>query len=187
MALKTWKESTSTSPSGRHLGHYKCLLLDLKEPNDETTTETLDDNVPESRATSILKVYWNMIRATAQLGISLARWQVSHTSMIQKTPGINCIDKLRAIHIYEADYNLYLKIFWGRKLVHNSNDNDGLNKGPYGSRPGRRCVDQVIKKVMVYEYSAITRTAMATMDNDAKSCFDRIICALAMLISFSTG
>jgi hypothetical protein len=27
-AIKTWRESTSTSPSGRHLGHYKSLMVD---------------------------------------------------------------------------------------------------------------------------------------------------------------
>ena len=26
--VKKWKESTSTSPSGRHLGHYKAAMLD---------------------------------------------------------------------------------------------------------------------------------------------------------------
>ena len=26
--VKEWKETTSTSPSGRHLGHYKTALFD---------------------------------------------------------------------------------------------------------------------------------------------------------------
>jgi hypothetical protein len=26
--VKAWKESTSTSPSGRHLGHYGTAILD---------------------------------------------------------------------------------------------------------------------------------------------------------------
>jgi hypothetical protein len=26
-AIKKWRESTSTSPSGRHLGHYKSLIV----------------------------------------------------------------------------------------------------------------------------------------------------------------
>jgi hypothetical protein len=36
---------------------------------------------------------------------------------------------------------------------------------------------------MKYLYSRQTRTGMATIDNDAKSCYDRIICNLAMIIS----
>jgi hypothetical protein len=29
-AIKVWNEKTSTSPSGRHLGHYKLLVKPLK-------------------------------------------------------------------------------------------------------------------------------------------------------------
>jgi hypothetical protein len=36
---------------------------------------------------------------------------------------------------------------------------------------------------MKYLYSRLTKTNLATMDNDAKSCYDRIICNLAMIIS----
>jgi len=34
-ALKKWPERTSTSPSGRHLGHYKSLLLPIPADTDE--------------------------------------------------------------------------------------------------------------------------------------------------------
>jgi hypothetical protein len=35
--FKDWKESTSTSPSGRHLGHYKAIVNDpdLKKQDPE--------------------------------------------------------------------------------------------------------------------------------------------------------
>jgi hypothetical protein len=36
---------------------------------------------------------------------------------------------------------------------------------------------------MKYLYSRMTKTNLATMDNDAKSCYDRIICKLAKIIS----
>jgi hypothetical protein len=41
----------------------------------------------------------------------------------------------------------------------------------------------VIQKEMKYLYSRLTKTNLATMDNDAKSCYDRIICNLAMIIN----
>jgi hypothetical protein len=34
-ALHRWKESTSTSPSGRHLGHYSSLLKIINNETDE--------------------------------------------------------------------------------------------------------------------------------------------------------
>jgi hypothetical protein len=44
-------------------------------------------------------------------------------------------------------------------------------------------LDVVINKEMKYLYARLTKTALGTLDNDAKSCFDRIICNLAMMIS----
>jgi hypothetical protein len=87
------------------------------------------------------------------------------------------------IHLFEADYNLLLKILWARRLVWNAHDAGKLNDGQAGSRPGRNAIDVVVQKEMKYLYSRLTRTGMATMDNDAKSCYDRIICNLAMIIS----
>jgi hypothetical protein len=34
-----------------------------------------------------------------------------------------------------------------------------------------------------YLYTRLTKTQLATIDNDAKSCYDRIICNLAMMVS----
>jgi hypothetical protein len=34
-AMRRWKESTSTSPSGRHLGHYISLLTKIGDDTDE--------------------------------------------------------------------------------------------------------------------------------------------------------
>jgi hypothetical protein len=56
-----------------------------------------------------------------------------------------------------------------------------------GSRPGCRAIDVVINKEMKYLYAQLTRTSLGTIDNDAKSCYDRILCNLAMAISEYNG
>jgi Reverse transcriptase (RNA-dependent DNA polymerase) len=173
-ALRTWSEGTSTSPSGRHLGHYKCLFI---EDGEEYTDENPDPGP------KILRVYYRIATAALSWGVSLNRWHTSITAMIQKIPGCSKINKLRVIHLYEADYNLLLKIIWARRLVWHAHDHDRLNQGQAGSRPGRNAIDVVIQKEMKYLYACLTRTGLATMDNDAKSCYDRIICNLAMIIS----
>jgi hypothetical protein len=121
--------------------------------------------------------------AAVKSGTSLERWQHSTTAMIEKIPGTPKINKLRVIHLYEADYNLVLQILWGRRLVWNAHTQNRINEGQAGARPGRRCIDVMVQKEVKYMYSKFTRTDMATMDNDAKSCYDRIICNLAMVIS----
>jgi hypothetical protein len=101
-------------------------------------------------------------------GISIYRWQNSTTAMIEKIPGCPKIHKLRVIHLYEADYNLILKVIWARKLVWNAHDTNSINKGQAGSRPGCNAIDVIIQKEMKYMYSRLTKTNLATMDNDAK-------------------
>jgi hypothetical protein len=92
--------------------------------------------------------------------------------MIEKIKGSPRINKLRVIHLYEADYNLILKIIWAQKSVWNATKHDKLHEGQAGSRPNQRAIDVVLRKEMRYSYARLTRTALGTIDNDAKSCFD---------------
>ena len=71
--------------------------------------------------------------------------------------------------MYEADYNLILKIIWARKLVWHAHGNKRINKGQAGSCPGRNSIDVVLQKEMKYLYAILSKTGLATMDNDAKS------------------
>jgi Reverse transcriptase (RNA-dependent DNA polymerase) len=172
--FEKWNERTTTSPSGRHLGHYK-LLIRLQVYDESNNNINLSQQ--------ILNVYYTIATTTAKLGRSLERWCNVTTMMIEKVKGCSRIDKLRVIHLYEADYNLLLKIMWARKGVWYAHNKDALADGQAGSRPGRRAIEVVVKKEMKYLYSRLTRTPLATIDNDAKSCFDRIMCNLGMAVS----
>jgi hypothetical protein len=128
------------------------------------------DQQKENLSESILKVYYNIVTTAIKLGQPVERWKHITTCMIEKTPGVSRLDKLRVIHIFEADYNLILKIMWSRKAIWKIHNNNLLNDGQAGSRPGCRAIDVAIQKEM-------------KVDNDAKSCFDRILCNAAMLVS----
>jgi Reverse transcriptase (RNA-dependent DNA polymerase) len=173
--FKSWKEKTTTSPSGRHLGHYKLLIsLPIYE-----TINRINTNL----GIKILNVYYQIAMTTAAAGITLTRWSNISTIMIEKIKNNPRIDKLRVIHLFEADYNMFLKILWARKLVWNAHDNNRLNEGQAGSRPGRKSIDVILQKELKYLYSRLTKTALGTIDNDAKSCYDRIMCNVAMCVS----
>jgi hypothetical protein len=92
--LRAWAEKTSTSPSGRHLGHYKCFLIDNAHPYTELNPDPKD---------KIMDIYHKLAAATIMIGASLDHWQRSITTMIEKQPGSPKIIKLRVIHLYEAD------------------------------------------------------------------------------------
>lgn len=180
--FQTWDEQTSTSPSGRHLGHYKALLM--ADGQDKLYRPDEDGHqVKENPSPTIQAVYFYIALAATLSGNTLQRWCNSSTMMIEKIPGQPRIHKLRVIHIFEADFNLMLKLLWSRRLVWQAHKHNCLNEAQAGSRPDHRCIDVVVRKTMNYTYAALTRTPLITIDNDAKACYDRIPCNLAMLVS----
>ena len=151
-ALRAWPERTTTSPSGRHLGHLKVCLASLRiNMNNDNIKKAFTDmnqkQIPEEIKRiqrKILQVYYQVAMTCLQQGISLQRWQQVTTAMIKKDPNVSKISKRRVIHLYEADYNLILKILWAKRLVWNAHDNNMLNCGQAGSRPGYNAIDIVI-------------------------------------------
>jgi hypothetical protein len=98
-AMRRWKESTSTSPSGRHLGHYISLLTKIGDDTDELGEK-------------ILCLHHKMLLIAQYRGQPFERWKSEVEIMLEKEPGDPKIDRLRIICLYEADYNLFLKIMW---------------------------------------------------------------------------
>jgi hypothetical protein len=109
--FKKWKERTSTSPSGRHLGHYKAIILDAADKMTQRTASPLDDLI-------------TMINLPLTYGFAPTRWCKSITVMIAKDPGSSRIERIRVIHLFEADYNFTLKLLWGKRLVYQGEDNN---------------------------------------------------------------
>jgi hypothetical protein len=119
-AICKWRESTTTSPSGRHLGHYKILLrLEVAGEKDNGVNVSI----------MILEVYHKILMTALTLGLGLTRWKNISTCMIEKKPGVTKIDKMHVIHLFEADYNLVLKILWARQAVWNAHQKRALNGG----------------------------------------------------------
>ena len=175
--LRRWKESTSTSPSRRHLGHYKALLP-LSGYNLQEYLQS-----PEGQ---ILSVYLSILNFCARTGYSLIRWQKIVTMMIPKENNNFKLHRLRVIHLYEADLTALFSI-WSRKMIMKSTAHNSLNPGSYGARPGRSSIDPAFISLMQQELSTITRTNLVLAPNDAAQCYDRIVPNHAMLTCMSHG
>jgi hypothetical protein len=106
--------------------------------------------------------------------------------MIEKEPGNSKVHRLRVIHLYEADYNFFLQAKW-RDLIRHAEKNNSLHTGQYGSRPGRDAHIPTFIEEMKNEICYATRKSLINFDNDAASCYDRIIPALASLIGRKFG
>jgi hypothetical protein len=98
-ALSKWKETTSTSPSRRHLGHYVSLLKIIGDETDEMSTK-------------ILQLHHKMLQLAQQRCKPFEQWKTETEVMLEKDKGDPKIDRLRIICLYKADYNLFLKIMW---------------------------------------------------------------------------
>ena len=93
------------------------------------------------------------------------------------------LEKLRRIFFLPSDYNICLGMLIGRRLVWNMEATNSTHKDQWGSRPGRSAMDATTMKELTYMIARETNTPLATCDNDAKSCYDRIVILLALLLA----
>ena len=89
--------------------------------------------------------------------------------------------------LYEADFNFMLKLIWGKRLVRHAEKYKCLGTENKGSRLGYQTTDAMLEKLFLYEYARLTRTSLITVNNNAISCYDRIIKPLAMLACMAVG
>jgi exonuclease III len=178
--FRTWNEKTTTSPSGRHLGLYKALVARLA-PDDPADNAAL-----ESTRQSLTQVHINLINYCLRFRYSLQRWQEIVNAMILKAPGDFRIHRLRIIHLYEADFNFILSIKW-RQLLHHADQLKLIHRGQYGGRPGKEATTLAFIEELKTDICYASRKPMINFDNDAASCYDRIIAAIASIIARAHG
>ena len=169
--FKRWRETTTTSPSGRHLGLYKAIFAETNNPNIQ--------NIQQDITT--------ISNTLLQHGMGLDRWRKVINMMIHKLEGSFLLNKLRVIHLFEADYNGIIGILFNRKVLYRAEQHQLLNNNQWGCRPHRQAEDALMLKELSYNLANLTKTTLATFDNDATGCFDRVPCSIAMLASQRLG
>ena len=173
--FRKWRESTSTSPSGRHLGLWRSL----------TYPPTNDD---EARILSKLwEVHTTLLNIPFQAGQPLDRWKTVVNAMLEKISGKPYLHKLRVIHLLEADYNLALKMLFGRRLMWHCEEHGTLHDAQDGSRPGRWSHGPIQTQVLMCDINRRTRTNHVKNENDARACYDRLILELLSLVDRANG
>ena len=158
------KERTSSGPSGITFAHFKAGL------RDQVVSEF------EARMTSI----------PYETGISPDRWQQGINVMLEKQKGNYRVDKLRAILLYEADFNQNNKKL-GREMMFKAEDLRAIAKEQFGSRSRLTAIDQSLNKRLTYDIIRQKRRPGALCSNDAKSCYDRIVHSVASLAMQRVG
>ena len=160
-----WKESTTTSPSGRHLGHYRAIIQDE----------------------ALLRCITSFLNLILKYGLSIPRWSNATNVLIEKDPGQPKINRLRIIHLFEADYNFVLILMWGSRLVHRADKLNLLHDSQFGSVPRRTTMDPIMMTQLTNDLCRILKHNLVRVNNDASACYDRIIVGLGMLAARRCG
>jgi hypothetical protein len=151
-AIKVWKERTSTSPSGRHLGHYKLLVKTFKDKHTD----------PELKVATgeILQLMVDIMDLASNKGFILEQWTKVINVMLYKKPGIYLMNKLCIIHLFEADYNFIIGTIFGRRALYSGVDNNTLHPSQW-AQPGRQCSDIVVMRELTIAVAKMTKTPLA--------------------------
>ena len=163
--FKNWRETTTTSPSGQHLGHYQSLIQNPV----------------------LLSCFVKLMNIAIQNGIAIHRWSRAINVMIEKDIGQPKMNRPRIIHLFEADLNLFLKLQWGFRLVRRALDFGLLHDGQHGSIPRRTALAPIVLTQLTTDLCCILKHNFARFDNNASACYVRIIVALAMLAARKCG
>jgi hypothetical protein len=94
--MKVWHKSTTTSPSGMHLGHHKALLKVLPAPSEapQPGIRTL-----ESKRQLLLKGQLDLLNYAIRHSYTYSRWKKVATLMIRKASDSSKVHRLRVMHV----------------------------------------------------------------------------------------
>eukprot|EP00957_Ditylum_brightwellii_P178820 13621263-Ditylum_brightwellii.AAC.1 len=149
-----WQESTITSPSCRHLGHFKALVCLFAEAQ-----ETEEGKEMYSKQEDIINAH---------------------------LLGINKIHLIHILHLYKADYSLFLGLIW-KELVEVFEKNGTINCGLHGGCQGHDTQTLSLIKELKYYILYSSCKSLGNFDNDAASCCDCILPNVSSLVARKKG
>jgi hypothetical protein len=107
--------------------------------------------------------------------------------MLEKIQGRPMLHKLRVIHIMEADYNLILKILFGKRLMQNCERHGTLGQLQDGFRKGRSTTRTLLHNELLNDYHKRLRIDNYVGLTDISGCFDRILPPIISLLNRKNG
>ena len=138
--------------SGLHFGHYKAAV----------------DSDYMSEMHSLMSTI-----ATAT-GYSFDRWQNGLTVLLEKKEGLRIIQKLRAILLMEADFNMVNKIMIGDRMIKQAEKHGELPADTIGGRKDMASHEGGLNRVLMSDVSRQRRQDLLMLSEDADTCYDRM-------------
>ena len=162
--MKTARENTESSPSGIHFGHYKA----------------------QSHSTYLTDLQVKKLNLAYQRGKPLDRWGHGTTVLLAKKAGGTTIDKLRAICLFEADFNWSLKIIFAKKMMRNAKDYNLLPPELFATS-GTSAPAGCLTRILWCDMNLIMNRSFSVQNCDLGQCYDAIHHVAASLALRSFG
>ena len=115
------------SYSGLHFGHYKAA--------------SFDKNLSVLHAAKLLEC--------AKRGLPLGQWSFGITVLLEKIMGNTYVNKLRAICLFEADFNWLNKLIFAKRMMQLADECNAIPEGIF-SRKGRHCDSAAMSKTFFF-------------------------------------
>jgi hypothetical protein len=158
-------ERTSSSPSERHLGHYKAA----------------------NQAETLARIHSQLMSIPNITVHSPIRWYLIVDIMLEKRPGDHRIHRLKIIALQESDFNQVNHLALGRPVQHKLEDSGLLPDMQHVSCSSKQCHSTVLNKVLTFEIKRYMKQPIAYIENDAMGCFDCITNPLVLIFFMAIG
>ena len=117
-----------------------------------------------------------------KMGLPLERWLHGLTVMLEKERGNIIIDKLRAICLFEADFNWVLKKIYAQRMMDNARKHDLVPPEIFATA-GQSAPDATMAKLMFTDVCRTKHLNHAVASVDLGQCYDAVahgFCSLAL-------
>jgi len=146
------RESTSSSFSGLHFGHYKAAAT----------------------SPSIAHLHARFTQRVFMMGISLSCYQSGLQVILEKKAGAIHVDLLRAILLMEADFNAAMKLLIGHRMVCNVIKNNAVPQECFGSLPEHTAIQVSLDRCLISDVLRQCKSTLAIMLADCLTCYDSV-------------
>ena len=113
------------------------------------------------------------ISFVAQTGTAPSRWGVGLNVLLEKIAGVALVNKLRAILLMEADFNMHNKFVFANRMMEVAREHNLIPEEQFAEKQSD-CQDGVFMKKLVTDISRQQKKPIGVISADAANCYDRI-------------
>lgn len=113
------------------------------------------------------------LQLALQTGIYLERWARGMSVMLEKEAGVFLVNKLRAILLMEADFNMINKLIYGVRMMPHARSHSVIPQEQFAEK-GKTAQDGKMIGNFFWDLSRQRRVPAAAASVDAANCYDRV-------------